>query len=200
MIFFNQLKDFDLILGSQSPRRKTLLESAGFTFRTLAIPTKEDFPKNLKPPDITLYLARQKANAFYEHLKNNTIVITADTIVAKDNQILNKATDAQHATEMLSMLNNSNHEVITGVCITSEKQQVCFYESTKVYFANLTHDEIDWYINNYLPFDKAGAYGIQEWIGMTGVEKIDGCYYNVVGLPVPRLFKEMKSFIQNLIL
>lgn len=200
MIFFNQLKDFDLILGSQSPRRKLLLESAGFTFRTWAIPTKEEFPENLNPTDIALYLARQKANAFSEHLNKKTIVITADTIVVKNNQILNKATDALHATEMLSMLNNTSHDVITGVCITSEKHQTCFSETTKVFFANLTPDEISWYINNYHPFDKAGAYGIQEWIGMTGVEKIEGCFYNVVGLPVPRLFKEMKSFVQNIIL
>jgi septum formation protein len=200
MILFDQLKNFDLILGSQSPRRKTLLESAGFSFRTWVIPTKEEFSPNFKPSEIAKYLATQKALAFSGHLNNPMILITADTIVVKDNRILNKAGDHQHAKEMLSMLNNTSHEVITGVCITSEKQQTCFSETTKVYFANLTPDEISWYINQYQPFDKAGAYGIQEWIGMTGVEKIEGCYYNVVGLPVPRLFQEMKSFVQNLIL
>ncbi len=200
MILFNQLKDYDLILGSQSPRRKELLESAGFTFRTFSIPTSEDFPNTLKPYDIAQYLARQKAIPYSEHLRENTIVITADTIVVKDNQILNKAADTQQASEMLSILNNTSHKVITGVCITSKKYQTCFFETTKVFFSKLTQDEINWYIDKYHPFDKAGAYGIQEWIGMTGVEKIEGCYYNVVGLPVPRLFREMKRFVQNFIL
>lgn len=191
----DKLKHIDLILGSQSPRRKELLLAAGFEFRTWAIPTDETFPPHLQPVDIAEYLCRQKAVPFKGLLNHNSILITADTIVVKDGLILNKAATPEEAYGMLSMLNNTNHQVITGVCITSASHQRCFHGVTNVYFYELSEDEIYEYINNFKPFDKAGAYGIQEWIGLTGIQKIEGCYYNVVGLPVPALYQELKTFV-----
>jgi septum formation protein len=197
MQIFNQLNKLDLILGSQSPRRKLLLESAGFSFRTWAIPTDELFPTNLQPSEIALYLCRQKAESYKNLLRDDSILITADTIVAKDQHILNKAATQDEAFGMLTLLNGTSHEVITGVSITSSQHQKTFFETTRVYFDQLSSEEINWYISNFKPFDKAGAYGIQEWIGMIGVKKIEGCYYNVVGLPLPALYREMKFFLSE---
>jgi septum formation protein len=197
MDFLNQLSRLDLILGSQSPRRKALLESAGFCFRTWVLPTGEEFPDNLSPSEVARFLCVQKAAPFENVLGPESILITADTIVVKDNIILNKAANSEEALSMLNMLNGSSHEVITGVCISSEKNQVSFTETTKVFFNQLSTEELHWYINQYRPFDKAGAYGIQEWIGLTGIGKIEGCYYNVVGLPVPALYAELKSFVKD---
>jgi septum formation protein len=197
MQIFSHLSKLDLILGSQSPRRKSLLESAGFTFRTWVIPTQELFPDDIKPEEIALHLCRQKAEPFKNQLKDDSILITADTIVTKDHQILNKAATHDEAFKMLSLLNGSSHDVITGVTITSPLYQKSFFETTRVYFNELSQEEINWYITNFSPFDKAGAYGIQEWIGMIAVRKIEGCYYNVVGLPLPALFNEMKIFLKE---
>jgi septum formation protein len=196
MNIYEKLKDIDLILGSQSPRRQMLLEAAGFQFRTLALPTPENFDPGLEPTEIARILSMQKAEPFKGLLKPNSIVITADTIVVKGKQILNKASTPSEAFQMLSLLNGTSHEVITGVSITSAQNQCVFSETTKVVFQHLTDSEINYYIENYKPFDKAGAYGIQEWMGMAGVERIEGCYYNVVGLPVATLYKEMKNFMQ----
>lgn len=197
MQIFNQLEKIDLILGSQSPRRKALLQDAGFRFTTQVIPTLENFPSNLAPEEIAEFLCRQKAEPFRNQLQENNLLITADTIVVKDKQILNKASEEKEAFEMLSMLNGTHHNVITGVCLSSQGQSECFHETTKVFFHTLTREEINWYIHNYKPFDKAGAYGIQEWIGMIGVKKIEGCFYNVMGLPVAALFRHMKTFLQK---
>ncbi|TVQ10790.1 MAG: septum formation protein Maf [Bacteroidetes bacterium] len=194
---FNQLKNLDLILGSQSPRRKSLLQDAGLHFRIQAIPTLEEFPPNLEPEEIAEFLCRQKAEPFRDQLKEDSILITADTIVVKDNQILNKASDEQDAFRMLSILSGTYHNVITGVCLSTKGHRESFHETTRVYFHPLTDEEIHWYIRNFKPFDKAGAYGIQEWIGMIGVEKIEGCYYNVMGLPVAALFRNLKTLLQN---
>ncbi len=197
MHIFNQLKNIDLILGSQSPRRKSLLRDAGFHFRTQVIPTLEEFSPNLEPEEIAEFLCRQKAEPFSEQLKKDSILITADTIVVKDKQILNKASEEQEAFRMLSMLSGTHHNVITGVCLSTKGYSESFHETTRVYFHTLTDEEMHWYINKSKPFDKAGAYGIQEWIGMIGVEKIEGCYYNVMGLPVAALFRNLKTFLQN---
>ncbi len=197
MMIIDRLKSLDLILGSQSPRRKALLESVGFTFRVWAIPTEEQYPSTLSPEEIARFLCRQKAEPFKPQLEENSILITADTIVVKDDLILNKAATPGDAFDMLSMLNGRSHEVITGVCITSSQHQICFHETTRVFFNPMSNNEMNYYINQYKPFDKAGAYGIQEWIGMTGVQKIEGCYYNVVGLPLAALYKQMKSFVKE---
>ncbi len=197
MSLFNPLKETDLILGSQSPRRQELLRFAGFNFRILTISTSEQFPDGMDPFRVAGFLSQKKANAMKYLLNPDSVLITADTIVVQDNQILNKAADADDAFRMLSMLNGRYHNVITGVSITSTARQETFQETTRVYFRALDDDEIWYYINNYKPFDKAGAYGIQEWIGMTGVEKIEGCFYNVMGLPVGALYQQLKSFLQQ---
>ncbi|MBW6479771.1 MAG: Maf family nucleotide pyrophosphatase [Bacteroidales bacterium] len=197
MKFFEQLKSIDLILASQSPRRKELLKDAGFPFRVWSIPCHEEFPEDLLPHEIALFLCKQKAEPFKSQISEKSIVITADTIVVKDKQILNKAGNAIQAGQMLTLLSGTTHQVITGVCITSTKKQVAFYETTLVKFAPLLPEEIDFYINTYKPFDKAGAYGIQEWIGLTGVERIEGSWHNVVGLPVAALYRNLKDFIKD---
>jgi len=197
MRFFEHLKSIDLILASQSPRRRTLLNDAGFSFRVWAIPCHENFPPELPPHEIALHLCKQKAEPFKSQISEKSIVITADTIVVKDKQILNKAGNAIEARQMLTLLSGTTHQVITGVCITSLKKQVAFFEKTNVMFADLSMDEIDHYINLFKPFDKAGAYGIQEWIGLIGVESIDGSYHNVVGLPVAALYHNLKVFIKD---
>lgn len=197
MKFFEQLRSIDLILASQSPRRKALLDDAGFPFRVWAIPCNEIFPEELPPQDVALFLCRQKAEPFKNLITEKSIVITADTIVVKNQQILNKAGNTIEARQMLSLLSGTSHKVITGVCLTSTKKQVAFYENTMVQFATLSTEEIDYYINNFKPFDKAGAYGIQEWIGLTGVERIEGSWHNVVGLPVAALYRNLKDFLKD---
>lgn len=191
----SQTPPFSLILGSRSPRRKALLESAGFFFKTLDAQTDETFPHDMQPSYVAEYLSCQKAEALNHELSSDSLLITADTIVVKDNQILNKAMDPDEAFQMLNMLNGTSHDVITGVSLTSMEKQLFFHEITKVYFCRSSPRELWYYIENYKPFDKAGAYGIQEWIGLMAVEKIEGCYYNVVGLPVARLYKELKNFL-----
>ncbi len=197
MNFFEQLKNIDLILASQSPRRRNLLKEAGIPFRVWAIPGDESFPEGLSPSDIAMHLCKKKAEPFLDKLDKKSIVITADTIVVKDTKILNKAVNVIQARQMLTLLSGSTHQVITGVCITSQDKQLAFYEKTDVTFTELSKEEIDHYINTCKPFDKAGAYGIQEWIGLIGVDSIDGSYHNVVGLPVARLYKELKAFLEE---
>ncbi|MFN2394842.1 MAG: Maf family nucleotide pyrophosphatase [Bacteroidales bacterium] len=194
---FEKLEKLDLILASQSPRRRNLLKEAGFPFRVWAIPGDENFPESLSPHDIAMHLCKRKAEPFLEKLDEKSIVITADTIVVKDKKILNKAGNFIQARQMLTLLSGSTHQVITGVCITSLKKQITFFERTNVKFAQLSKEEIDHYINTCKPFDKAGAYGIQEWIGLIGVDSIEGSYHNVVGLPVTRLYRELKSFLKD---
>jgi septum formation protein len=189
---FNQI---EIVLASQSPRRKELLGSAGIPFKVWVIPVNEDFPPQMPAADIAEFLCRQKASAFKGKLDKNTLVITADTIVVKDGKILNKARDEEHAYEMLKLLSGTTHEVITGVCLTTSEHQVCFHDVTQVTFRKLDDSELTYYIRNFMPFDKAGAYGIQEWIGTVAVTRIEGSWHNVVGLPVARLIDEMKKFI-----
>ncbi|TVQ90813.1 MAG: septum formation protein Maf [Bacteroidetes bacterium] len=197
MKFFEKLKSLDLVLASQSPRRKALLEEVGFPFRIWVIPSDESFPQDLPTNDIALYLCRQKAKPFKGLMDQNTIVITADTIVVKGNRILNKADNPAEARSMLSILSGTTHQVITGVCLTSQNHRFSFTETTTVKFTKLEPEEINHYIKTCQPFDKAGAYGIQEWIGAVAVESIQGSYHNVVGLPVATLYRELKSFVEN---
>jgi septum formation protein len=194
-MLFQSFNQIDIVLASQSPRRKELLGSAEIPFRVWVIPVNEDFPPQLSPEDIAEYLCRQKASAFEGKLDENTLIITADTIVVKDGKILNKARDEEHAFEMLNLLSGTTHEVITGVCLTTRDQQTCFHDITRVTFRDLDDSELSYYIRNFKPFDKAGAYGIQEWIGTMAVTRIEGSWHNVVGLPVARLIDEMKKFI-----
>ncbi|MBW6496901.1 MAG: Maf family nucleotide pyrophosphatase [Bacteroidales bacterium] len=196
MKFFETLQSYDIILASQSPRRRELLAQTGIPFRVLVKPTDEAFPKNLPPHEVAMMLARQKAHAFADELNDErVVVITADTIVVVDGKIINKPGDHDHAVEMLRSLSGKAHEVITGVCIRHKKNIRQFYETTTVFFKDLSEEEMQYYVTHYQPFDKAGAYGIQEWIGHVGIHHIEGSYPNVVGLPVERVFTELKTLI-----
>lgn len=184
-----------LILASKSPRRQQLLSGLGFNFEIVTREVDESFPPNLKAQEIPLYLSKIKAQAFNDLLDNNTIVLTADTIVWINNTILNKPENEQEAFTMLKLLSGNMHEVFTGVTISSLFKQRSFFNKTNVYFKELSDDEIWYYIKNYQPFDKAGAYGVQEWIGYIAIEKIEGSYFNVMGLPVKEVYEELMKFI-----
>jgi septum formation protein len=190
------LKPYDLVLASGSPRRKQLLEEMGISFRIETRPVNEIIPKDKTPEEIAVYLSRLKAAAFEKsYFSSNRIIITADTIVALDKQILGKPSGHKEAIKMLQQLSGKSHEVITGVTIQSSSKETSFFVSTRVYFKSLSPDEIEFYIDEFKPFDKAGAYGIQEWIGHAAIEKIEGSYFNVVGLPTHRLYEELVLFI-----
>ena len=193
---FDNLKKYELLLASKSPRRQYLLKELGLDFEVRTKEVDESFPDNLKAQEIPLYLCEKKANAFDEELKDNTIVITADTIVwlPQTNEVLNKPEDFKDAVRMLQLLSGKMHEVYTGVCLKSKNKTKSFSALTKVYFKPLTLQEIEFYINNYKPFDKAGSYGAQDWIGLVAVEKIEGTYFNVMGLPVKELYEELLKF------
>ncbi len=182
-----------VILASKSPRRHELLRAMNIDFKVVLKDVDESYPENLSPTEIAVYISEKKAHAFDEAVQNE-IVITADTIVAIDSQILGKPEDEKHAFEMLALLSGRKHEVITGVSLLRDGKLTSFFDLTEVYFRSLTPEQINYYIRHYQPFDKAGAYGIQEWIGAVAIERIEGSYTNVMGLPTHRLYKELKSF------
>ncbi|WP_439185686.1 Maf-like protein [Carboxylicivirga taeanensis] len=190
------MNSYKIILASQSPRRKELLSQINIPFEVLVKEDVEEiFPADMPAQEVPVFLAKQKALPYSSDCKtDDVLVITADTIVCCDEHILGKPADKAEAVRMLQMLSGREHEVITGVALTSGNKQKTFTVSTKVFFKALAPDEIDYYIEHYRPFDKAGAYGIQEWIGMVGIERIEGSYFNVVGLPVQRLYTELKNF------
>lgn len=196
-IYSDQLRKmnlpYHLILASKSPRRQELLRSLEVDFEIRTKEVDESFPATIPVNGVAEYLAVKKSQAF-EDLKGSELVITSDTTVLNDGQILNKAENAQEAFEMIQSLSGKTHQVITGVCLRSSNKKVSFSETTKVTFRKLEKAEIEHYIQNYKPFDKAGAYGIQEWIGMVGIEKIEGDFYNVMGLPLHKLYKHLLSF------
>jgi len=188
-------KNKKILLASKSPRRQELLKGLDIEFEIAdIIDINEEFPTNLKAEEIASYLSELKAQAYIENIKQNEILITADTIVWHNNRVLNKPKDRAEAYKMISALSGDKHMVYTGVTISSLEKQKTFVSGTKVYFKQLIDDEIYYYIDNYKPFDKAGAYGIQEWIGYIGIEKIEGSYFNVMGLPVQKLYDELLSF------
>jgi len=189
------LKDKKIILGSASPRRKELLKSLGIDFEIRISNTDENYPLHLSPEKVTEFLAVQKSENLSTALKANEILITADTIVVKGDRNLNKPKDNLEAKEMLQFLSGDKHKVITSVCLSSKNKQEVFTSETEVHFKILSIEEIDYYIKEYQPFDKAGAYGIQEWIGLIGIEKIKGSYCNVVGLPVVKLYQNLIQFV-----
>ncbi len=182
-----------LVLASNSPRRQQLLRDCGYSFTIRSKNVEEDFPAEMPVAEVPLMLARRKAEAFREEL-GNEVVIAADTVVIIDGQILNKPQDEAEAFEMLSRLSGRMHEVITGVCILSKEKTIGFSDRTEVYFKPLSAEEIRFYVRQYQPFDKAGAYGAQEWMGMIGVEKIVGSYFNVMGLPVHKVYETLRSW------
>jgi septum formation protein len=179
-----------IILASKSPRRQELLKLMDIEFRIVLKEVDESYPENLKPEEIAVYIAEKKARAFDETVTDE-IVLTADTIVCIDDKILGKPENAEHAIQMLQLLSGRMHRVITGVCLFYKHQYHTFYDVSEVYFGELTDDEIKNYVNKYQPLDKAGSYGIQERIGLIGIEKINGSYTNVVGLPTEKLYREL---------
>ena len=188
----------NIILASKSPRRKKLLELINLNFKVEIREVNEVFPKSLAIEKVSEYLAKLKAEAF-TNINNNQIIITADTIVIQDKEILGKPKDKTEAKKMLQSLSNRDHIVMTGVCIKSKYNTISFSSTTKVFFKKLLSSEIEYYIENYKPFDKAGAYGIQEWIGAIGITKIEGCYFNVVGLPIQELNQQLINVFYNIV-
>ncbi len=188
------LSNYKIILASNSPRRRELLSGLGisFTVRTLQ-GIDESYPSDLKGEDIPMYISGQKAKAYKATMADDELIITADTIVYVDGEVLGKPKDKADARRMFHLMSGRKHEVITGVSIVTKEKTVQFATTTHVTFAPLSDEEIDFYIDNYKPFDKAGAYGIQEWIGYIGITGIEGSYFNVVGLPVQRLYTELKK-------
>ena len=194
-MIFQKFLDKKIILASQSPRRHELLKGLGLEFDVLSsIETDESFPGDMNTDEVPVYLAKKKAKTFESFIDDKTILITADTIVSLNGKILNKPANRNEAENMLKQLSGNSHIVITGVCIKSLQKESCFSSSTIVYFNDLNNQEIDYYIDKYKPFDKAGGYGIQEWIGYIGIKKIEGSYYNVMGLPVQKLYEELCEF------
>ena len=179
-----------IILASKSPRRQELLHLMGIDFKVVLRDVDESYPAGLSPSEIAVYIAEKKAKAFDEVI-DNEIVITADTIVSLDGKILGKPQDDAHAFEILSELSGKRHEVITAVSLLKNHKLISFYEISEVFFKTLSAEQIKHYISIYSPMDKAGAYGIQEWIGLVAVEKINGSYSNIVGLPTQRLYEEL---------
>jgi septum formation protein len=185
---------YKLVLGSASPRRQELLKSLGFEFTPKPINANEDFSPELKAQQIPIYLAEKKANAYPDQLEENELLITSDTIVWCEGKVLNKPADFEEGKKMLELLSGKMHEVFTAVCLKSKNKQITFYDASKVYFKKLKTEEIEYYLNNYSPYDKAGGYGVQDWIGYIGIDKIEGSFYNVMGLPVKVLYEELIRF------
>jgi septum formation protein len=185
-----------IILASRSPRRQQLLRELGLRFDVVTKDYPETYPGNLTGEEIAIFLSKAKADYFKNDIAYNEIIITADTIVWCNGRVLGKPEDKYEAAEMIRDLSGNTHEVITGVTLLSTKRERTFSDTTKVTFDALTDAEINYYIERFRPYDKAGAYGIQEWIGIAGCIRIEGSYFNVVGLPVQKLYKELKDFIK----
>lgn len=190
----DNLKKYKIILASNSPRRRELLSGLGVDYEVKIVPgIDETYPESLNGEEIPVYIAQEKANAYRASLQPDELVITADTIVYVDGMVLGKPVDEADACRMLRMLSGRTHQVITGVCLTTIDFQKSFASVTEVTFDTLSDEEIGYYVEKYRPMDKAGSYGVQEWIGFVGVTGLKGSYYNVMGLPVQRLYKELKE-------
>ncbi|MGQ3678134.1 Maf-like protein [Tenacibaculum discolor] len=188
-----KLSKYSIILASNSPRRQELIKSLDIPFSIKTKEVEEIYPEELKHSEITDFLADLKATPFKKELRENELLITSDTIVWVNKRALGKPKNYEEAFQMLKEISNNKHEVITSICITSKSFQKTMNDTTLVNFRELSDEEIDYYINTYKPFDKAGAYGIQEWIGKIGITKIEGSYFNVMGFPVHKLYKELSK-------
>lgn len=189
------LENYHVLLASKSPRRRELLHMMRLPFTVISMGgINEDYPADMPAHEVPEYLSRLKSDAYAPKLRDNELLITADTVVVADNRILGKPADETQAREMLRALSGKTHQVITGVSVTTPGKRKSFSSVTDVTFATLTDEEIDFYVSTYSPLDKAGAYGIQEWIGCVAVESINGSFYNVMGLPVHRLYQELSDF------
>jgi septum formation protein len=198
MLLHNIIKGKRLILASNSPRRQQLLKGLDVDFEIWSTNHEdESYPDDLPVEQVPTYLAKHKASFFTERLSNETILITCDTVVVCNGNVLGKPVDYADAVAILKQLSGNKHTVITGVCLSTASKSNCFSSFTYVYFRHLTDEEIDYYIERYKPYDKAGAYGIQEWIGYVAIERIEGSYFNVMGLPVQMLHNELINFINQ---
>ena len=188
----DNLEKYKVILASGSPRRRELMAGLGVNYEVRILPdVDESYPDTLQGEEIPLYIAKEKAEAYIPMMQPEELIITADTIVWLDGKVLGKPRDREDALQMLRTMSGRTHEVFTGVCITTTDWQRSFTAQTEVRFATLSEDEIIYYVDNFKPMDKAGAYGVQEWIGFIGVENISGSYYNIMGLPVQKLYREL---------
>jgi septum formation protein len=195
-MLIDKLNNYNIILASGSPRRKQLLSEMGIKFQVRPGSVNENYPDDMAPQEIAEYLSSIKAEGFSEgELTDNTLIITADTIVTLNEKVLGKPVDRTDAIKILQQLSGKSHQVITGVTLKMLSKQKTFSVSTLVYFKELTEKEIVYYIDTFKPYDKAGAYGIQEWIGHAAIEKIEGSYFNVMGLPTHRLYEELLQFV-----
>ena len=191
-MILDNLKKYKVILASNSPRRKELLAGLGVNYEVRTLPdVDESYPETLQGADIPLYISKEKADAYQAMIQPDELMITADTIVWLDGKVLGKPENREDALQMLREMSGRTHEVFTGVCITTTKWQRSFTAQTEVRFSVLSEEEIAFYVDKFQPMDKAGAYGVQEWIGFIGVENISGSYYNIMGLPVQRLYREL---------
>ena len=189
----HSIKNYKLILASASPRRQQLMKDAGFTFEVRLKNVEEKYPQELHLENVPEYLSKVKASAFREELKADEVLITADTVVCIHDRILGKPADRKEAISMLQELSGNCHLVVTGVSVTTRTEQLSFSSRTDVFFKHLSNEEIEFYVDTYKPFDKAGAYGIQEWIGYIGIERIEGSFYNVMGLPIQKLYETLRK-------
>lgn len=187
------LQGKQLILASASPRRKWLMEELGVDFTVHPKHVEEIYPNDLKREEIPLYLSKLKADAFEEGELEGNVILTADTIVWLNDRELQKPTDLEDAKRMIRLLSGTSHEVYTALTVRTSEKTISDFDKTEVHFRELTEEEIDYYVEHYRPLDKAGAYGIQEWIGYIGIEKIEGCYFNVMGLPLRKVYKALNS-------
>ena len=188
---------YKIILGSKSPRRQELLKGLDISFEIRVIETEETFSLAMPSREVPEFLAIEKGKAHLPFMDEEELIITSDTLVICENEILGKPKDREHAVEMLHKLSGKQHEVITGVCLTTSKKTISFSDTTKVFFKQLTEEQICYYVDKYKPFDKAGSYGIQEWIGYTGISSVEGSYFNVMGLPVSKLFDVLQKEFQR---
>ena len=197
MFFIEELKEYDLILASRSPRRRQLLADCGLESSLAGdYEVVEEYPRDLPADEVAAFLSRLKSEAYPEPLGGKDILITADTVVIADGRILGKPAGRETALDMLRSLSGRSHSVITGVTLRNGSRSRTFDSRTKVFFKQLSDEEIDYYVDRYRPYDKAGAYGIQEWIGYVAIERIEGSFYNVMGLPVQKLLTELEIFIE----
>lgn len=191
-----KIKKYSIILATQSPRRHYLMKEAGFNFKVSDLHSvDEKFPEGLDKYEIPIFLAELKSKAYPLTLKENEILITADTIVWLNNELIGKPKDRSEALMILKKLSGNMHEVLTGVCIRTSNVSHSFYAHTEVFFSKISDDELNYYIDEFKPFDKAGAYGIQDWIGFIGIERIRGSYFNVMGLPIQKLYRELEKIV-----
>lgn len=197
MLLTEKLKSHRLLLASQSPRRRELISGAGLPYELAAkYDCEEVYPAEMPSEEVPLYLSRLKSDAYPHQLSPGDILLTADTVVICGDELLGKPSDRDDAVRMLRMLSGNSHTVITGVTLRSTERVHTFAARSEVSFRELTNEEINYYLDNYRPYDKAGSYGIQEWIGYAAIEKIDGSFYNVMGLPIQKVYTEMDKFIR----